>query len=650
MTKRLPPPPLRPWKKAFFSYSEEVSEEQKEKGNEVAKGLEKIYLTEGKKKNLETFERAKSHRVLRFFFWLLFFCAGATLVAWLGLLWLQPNAEIDNLGLEVKIEGPSSITLGEEQSFVVKYRNRTFQPISDAEVRLSWPADFQSTYTEPMPTETQSTAWKLGILAPAAEGQITVRGIFLGALGAKSAFQAIVIYHPSGQTRPKESLATQSLEYGASMLDGQILLPLKTVAGDQVPFTFELVNHGNQDLAGLIARYEFPIGFIPTASTGTTLLPTANTQEWEQVLSNLVPGATSTGGVTGAFVSGSAGDAIFKVRVGKLRGTEFLTLYSSEAILPVLAGDLSLRMVANGSDTDRTMQPGDSLRIAIAYKNVSPEPISGIVVTLGVDSLLNNVSTTGTTLVNWDGLEDATHGATTTNHRIQTVQYDKTVVPDFEMLAPGEEGTIELTLPSLGATSGTKEAMIVLNLSGSIEKVGKDKVKRILHASPIHARFRTDADVKSSARYFTEEGAPLGTGPLPPVAGKSTVYRIEWSLEKNLHNLESIEVSATLPVNAAWTGQILTDAGEISYEEETRIVRWKLNRMPEDIGTLSANFDVSLTPADLDIGRFARLLGETKLTATDASVSEPVIRAKPALSTDLKDDASAEGKGVVRKP
>jgi hypothetical protein len=263
---------------------------------------------------------------------------------------------------------------------------------------------------------------------------------------------------------------------------------------------------------------------------------------------------------------------------------------------------------------------------------------------------VNGVSATGTTLVDWSELEDATRGATSTKPRIQTIRYDKNSIPDFAELAPGEEGTIEVTLPSLGVTSGTKDALINLDLTGTLATVGKDKVNRVLRANPIRVRYRTDADVKAIARYFTEEGAPLGTGPLPPVAGKTTVYRIEWSIEKKLHGLDNLEVSAALPPNVAWSEQSLVDAGDIVYEEATRTVRWKLNRMPEDIRDLTARFDISLTPSDLDIGRFARLLGETRLTATDAATTEPLVRAKPALTTDLISDESAEGKGVVKKP
>jgi hypothetical protein len=417
-----------------------------------------------------------------------------------------------------------------------------------------------------------------------------------------------------------------------------------------MPIEFSLANRGTQELSGLIARYTFPSGFLPSATTGTHLMPTSDGHEWEQSLGTLAAGTTSTWRFFGSFVSGSAGDSAFKVRVGRLRGTEFLTLYSSESAIPVLAGDLSLRIVANGSDADRTMQPGDPLRIAIAYKNVSPETLGSVAVTLGIESLFNNASATGTSLVDWNELEDPAQGATNTRSRIQTLKYDKTSIPDFAELAPGEEGTIEITLPTKLATSGTRDAMIVLDLTGTLATVGKDKVNRVLRANPIRIRYRTDADLKAVARYFTEEGAPLGSGPLPPVAGKTTVYRIEWLVDKTLHGLDNLEVSATLPLNVAWNGQALADAGEVTYDEASRTVRWRLNRMPDDVSELIARFDVALTPADVDIGRFARLLGESRLTATDASTNEPLIRAKPALSTDLQNDESAEGKGVVKKP
>ncbi len=653
--KRLPPPPPRPWTKASFSYSEDgsasggESDERKSRAKDVSKGLEKIYLGDGKQ-DLSKLDHAKPHRIRRFFLWLLTLCALTSALAWAGLVWLQPNAEIDSAGLEIKIDGPTNVTLGQEHSFVVSYRNRSFQPIADTELRLSWPADFQVSYTDPWPTDTQNNAWKFGWLAPGAEGKITVRGIFLGQLGAKSTFQAIGTFRPSGETRVRQSLATDALEYGASVFAGGWTVPSKVVAGDQVPVSFDIANQGTQALSGLRAHLDFPAGFLPSASTGTQLIPTNTPQEWEMVLPTLEPGTTSTIRLSGSFVSGSSGDLSFKAGIGRLSGQNFITLFTSETHIPVLAGDLSLHLVANGSDADRSIGPGDPLRLAIAYKNVSPEALGGISIILNVESLVNGKSTTGTTLIDWKALQDSMHGVTSTKPRMQTIRYDKDVIPELDKLDPGQEGTIEVTLPTLSSTSGMHDALISMDVAGFVATVGKDKVNRTLHANPIHARYRSDADLHVAARYYTEEGAPLGTGPLPPVSGKTTVYRLEWTIDKTLHALDKLDVTTVLPDNAVWNGQGLADAGDIVYEEKTRTVHWTLNKMPDDVSELVARFDIALTPADLDIGRFARLLGESHFTATDSATTEQIQKNKPAITTDLQEDEGARGKGVVRKP
>jgi len=57
----------------------------------------------------------------------------------------------------------------------------------------------------------------------------------------------------------------------------------------------------------------------------------------------------------------------------------------------------------------------------------------------------------------------------------------------------------------------------------------------------------SEANFVSEVRYFTPEGAPLGTGPLPPKVDKRTVYRVFWKLDNSLHQLDEIKVEAILP-------------------------------------------------------------------------------------------------------
>ncbi|PIP51945.1 hypothetical protein COX09_04320, partial [Candidatus Beckwithbacteria bacterium CG23_combo_of_CG06-09_8_20_14_all_47_9] len=405
--------------------------------------------------------------------------------------------------------------------------------------------------------------------------------------------------------------------------------------------------HSDRELTHLLAHIVLPEGFVPSASSTWRVLEDGSGLEWP--LESLPAETTTTVSVQGAFASGSAGNLSVQASVGtKALTNSFLAMSRAEGTISVLAGDLGLTFVVNGSNTDRTIQPGDPLRITIGYSNISPEDLGNVEVKLGFESVVNGASTTGTTLLNWSELEDSQGGVSSTRPRIQTIQYDRDVIPLLKKMAPQQEGTIEVAIPSLRVASGTQDAAIRLTVEGRVKTVGKDEVNRSIRTKPVLLRYRTDADVSVQANYFTEEGAPVGSGPLPPVVGETTAYRVTWKLEKHLHELSDIKVSAVLPQTAAWSGKTLVSAGNVSYDEASRTVTWALNRMPAAVSDLEVSFEVQITPAELDVGRFAQLLGETHVEANDADVSEQLLRSKPPLSTDLQNDEGARGKGVVR--
>lgn len=646
--KKPTPPPARPWRATGFSFEEKHTKAQE---SEIARGLEKIYLTDDAKTDKLSVMKHKKRRLwLRIFGGFVAFCAVASVLAWAGLIFLAPNTDAPNQSLELTIDGPERVTLGEEQSFDIHWKNISFQPVSDAELRLAYPTEFQKTYASPWPTDATNEAWKLGIIPAGASGDIKLKGIFIGNIGTQGSIQAIATYRSNGDTRSKQALLAHVLSYADTVFDGAWDVPPKSVSGDQINVAFNLHNRGSAPISGQSVRIAVPQGFLPVSTTGSGFLPVGADNEWELALPELAANATTSVRLAGSFVSGTSGDEPFKLRVGSKRDNVFVSLFESNATMPVLAGDLSLRLVVNGSDSDRTIAPGDPLHISIAYKNVSPENLGDVKLVLSFESDINSASATGTSLLDWKQLQDASHGVSSTKPRVQTISYDQAQIAELASLPPGQEGSIDLEIPSLGATSGTHTADIQVTLDGTMATVGKDKLHRDIKANPITLHERSDADLTADAHYFTEEGAPLGSGPLPPVAGKTTVYRINWTIKKTIHPLENLDVSAVLPANAVWNNSSLTDAGDLTYDDSSRTVHWTLNKIPEDIHALGAWFDVALTPADLDIGRFARLLGDISFSVQDPVVSETIESKKPAITTDLQDDAAAEGKGVVRQP
>ena len=108
-------------------------------------------------------------------------------------------------------------------------------------------------------------------------------------------------------------------------------------------------------------------------------------------------------------------------------------------------------------------------------------------------------------------------------------------------------------------------------------------------------------------------------------------------------------MTATLPKRVAWPNRVNVPAGDFVYDEAARTVTWSLNRVPANVFELTATFDVDCMPSDFDIGRFADLLGETRIDFTDTEMNEFISRTKPALTTDLPHDEGARSKGVVKK-
>lgn len=646
----VPKPPPRPWRHAAFSFSKDKpDDDEKKREAEVSRGLEAIYLTGGKKQDFKTLSHPQRSRALRFFAGLVAFCAMASGLAWAGLFYFGAPGPAEASGVIVAVDGPEAIGLGREESFTIRWSNPSVQPEQEVELRLSVPAEMLVSSLVPPPDDAEHLVWKLGMLQPGAKGEIKLKGVFLGTLGAKSALQSVVTSRGSNGGRPREALVTKSLIYSETVLAGQFTVPTKVVAGDQVTLQYAVANRGAQGLRGLKVRLQIPEGFVPSA-TSTTFQRLGNTAEWEAPLGDLVAGTTNTLKMIGAFAAQSSGDVKVGARIGASRpDNSFLPLLVGEAPFTVLAGDLGLKLVANGSDQDRTIAPGDPLRITLQYKNLSPEKLSGVKLVLGFESLSDGKSATGTSWLDWRRLEDDGKGVSSTRTRIQSIRYDQTTTPIFSQLLPQEEGTIDIEIPTLASVSSTKDAAIRLTLEGSMATVGDDRSTRVIRTAPLTFRYRSDARLDAEARYFTEEGAPLGVGPLPPVAGKTTSYRIFWNINKTLHPLDNMQVTAVLPASVAWGASSSSQAGTISYDDASRTVTWSLNRMPEDVESLEASFEIQLTPTEFDAGRFAQLLGESRLTANDPTVSEAVVRALPPLTSDLQNDEGARNKGVVKK-
>jgi uncharacterized repeat protein (TIGR01451 family) len=614
---------------------------------EVEKSLEAIFQDEDDTSDLKTFEKKRTSPIV-----VVLSALGALVIvliiaAWAGFAIFKPFRGFQGDGIQLTIDGPARIALGQETTFFVNWQNIANEPIASSEMHVSFPADFTLTSTDPATTG-DGLRFRLGSIPFGGRGTIAIKGVFTGALGSKTAIQVVSTYRPSSFNSDFESLTTKAIEYTDTVLDGVIEAPEKSLPGDTVRLAYTLHNRGTTPLQNLEMRLHLPEGF--TRSTTSTSVG-GDGKIAMMMVPTLDPGATSTLVVMGSFVSGSGGGEItLNAETGRMgvEGT-FQATQKTEAKMTVLSGDLSLKLVVNGADSDRSVAYGAPLRISIGYENTASEELKDVEIRLIAEPIIASGTNLGTVRfpLDWSEVELASTGTRSGN----TITWDGDSLGVLERLPSRSDGVLDLTIPLISTASSTDALGVRLIIEASMKGVGKTKVDRTIRTAPMNFFLQSDAAISSQAWYFSEEGAQLGSGPLPPVSGQTTSYRVMWTLTKSVHELEDIRVSATLPKNVSWPDRTSVSAGTILYDEPNRTISWTINRLPGDVNEALAEFTVELTPSTNDAGRFADLMGETRFVAEDTAINgEAIMRSRPGLTTDLENDEGAKSKGVVRKP
>jgi len=89
----------------------------------------------------------------------------------------------------------------------------------------------------------------------------------------------------------------------------------------------------------------------------------------------------------------------------------------------------------------------------------------------------------------------------------------------------------------------------------------------------------------------------------------------------------------------------------VTFDAATRKVTWKVNRLSANTGqlfpTADANFEVSITPTFKQEGKLMVLVNESALSARDSFTNHDVEASSPLITTDLKNDPAAQGRGIV---
>lgn len=603
---------------------------------EIEKEVRELYAdADGNLPDLTTVSRVKMHRVRNFFIGLGVFLVVGGSAAWAASAFFSA-AQKPLAAPEITVDVPSVIKSGDSAVFDIHYAAPAKTGITSLVIDAKFPDTFVAKSTDQSASGTNR--WVFANISAGQEGNIHITGVVQGADTAPQIVQAHVTYVPENFQSPFEIVASNAFSIAGSLVQITSTAPDHVQPGDTVTVNFAYKNSSTENLNDVAFRITPPVGFVVSSSTQTQ----AGQLLWK--IPVFVAGSSSTAKVVGSFSSDAKGVSPFLGEFGAMQGTDFVSQTVSTASVTVLGGDLVLTTLVNGATSSTPVSFGDTLHMTLVYANRSEASLEDVRLVLSLFDVTGVKG--GKFLFDPQSIHSSVAGVFASS--TQSVTWTKKQLPGLAKLKPGEEGAVDVTVKLADASATTKsDAAVTVSFQGSIASVNGVAKKRQVQAGSLVFPFISDTKLAAEARYYNTDEIPVGAGPIPPCTGAETLYRAYWTVTNSLHEIQNLEVRATLPKGARYTGKQNASAGVISYDEKTRLVTWTLNKLPTKVPTVNIDFEIGVTPIDTDVGKTLPLLGSTTLNVKDVVANVIMKKTAGALDTTLPNDSLGKGNGVV---
>lgn len=600
------------------------------RSKEIEESLQKIYGSNNDH-DLTKIEHRRTSRLTSFLLRFVLFLLFLTLISLAGFFWWQSGSGTNSeKPLQANFALTTPFISGTSNCFKLNYQNIGRVPLSALSVSINLPKTF--TLQSANPGAAEENHWILSPLSADSDGSINLCGVFRSPLPSAEKLQAVFTYRAANFSSDFQDIVGTEVAINQSSLETTIVGPTETVVGDETAYTIQVKNSGPEKNEKIQTRLILPSSF--TIKNAEPAFSEENTSIWD--IPSLETGVTQEIKFTGTFTNLASGLLPIVVETGFLNNNTFQKQNETKTETNVIGGELAFHLIINGSEKDQTVDPGGRLRLSLDFTNQGQENINDI-------SFILEFKTNGQDLPLDFTASDLTNGSLSGS----TITWNKNNNPALASLTPTTAGVIDSTLV-LSETFTEKTAdNFTVQVKATIGQIGSLITAKTVSSTPVTIKINSDASLLAEARYYDADGAPLGSGPLPPKVEQTTTYRIFWTIANNLHDLKNTKVTMALPANVSWTNNLQADEGSLTFNETTRQINWQLDQLSKDKKTISAWFDVAITPETNNVGSFFILANPASFEATDTFTNDLVHGSIDALTTALPNDNLAAGKGVV---
>lgn len=611
--------------------TKKAADSEMEHDREVDDNLLEIYQDEsGQTVDVRNFSVRHRRWWLKVVFFLIY-SSVLLVVGWLGYNYYTSYRAKTDL-LTISIETDKNLTAGQDFACTVNYHNNGSVPLADVELKLDWPAGFIFAQAEPAPAMSNNL-WQIGDIPAKSGGQIIIHGRLINKIGESNQLSAQASFRPINLSSTfvatgysNAILSDSSLAIGLSAPDtfavgrgNEVVINYQSKAGNQIDNLKLLVNSLDWADVKLVNSNDQPIEL--SADQGW-ILPAAKDQL--SVLKLIVTPKPE-----------ADGQKVLSIRLETKLGDKSYLLDSRDFDCQLVNSNLNLLLKVNDSNAGSGVSAGQLLKYQLSYTNQGNNTLKDVRLTAVLQG----------SWLDWPTLKDPENGQVSG----QTISWSKKEKPELALLKPGASGVIDFTIKLKDWATGDKTD------SGELVSYGYYQTDNAT-ASPgdnqksntVTSQLNSDLSFHETVVYFNEDNIAVGSGPLPLIVGETTNLKVYWRLSNNLHDLRDAAVVAELPDYITWAGKNNTTNGQITYDQDSHQVTWKLAGVPANTKDLVGEFSLGVTPRSDQKNRIIILTSGSTVTATDNVTQSRLTVTGPAKTSRLEDDQIAQTDGLVR--
>lgn len=633
--------PLKDLIDLYAEEKEELGDAQVEVEPEEKKSKHDLSL----KRLIEENRSSRRRKVLVASIVLLVCFAGAALA---GFFYFGARKTFNQENLQLAIAAPEKIKINEPVEYVIQYKNVGEVDLNNARLTLQLPHGFILDKSVP---DLNGHELLIGNILALAEQKVMLTGKIIDEPAEAQTLTATLSFEPSNfhSTFSKSASFSHIVELpDVELISGQ---PANVTLGQKINIKLKLKNKGTFPLENAKLRLTYPDKFnFKSASPA----PIEDKNVW--LIGNLDRLSESKEiNVEGNFPSGtdikSAEERIRNFTLALLlpgANEQFFVIKQEDFTINIIDQPIGLSLFVNGSADNKNVELGSALAFSLSCKNNGTEAFKDLEMRLTLVS--NPVD-----ILNWNKIEDKQFGKIGKTETGKQIVWDKKLIASLGNLAKGKTAAADVIIPIKTIIDFAKDNIAKLGLTtleaqAEIIFPSKDGTELLpVQSGKIILTLDSNINIGAKALYYFDDGTPIGEGPIPFRVGKPTKLKVFWDLSNDIHEMENVSVSASLPEYVKFTGDKFVSAGDISFDEATRKVTWAINRLPEAIKESHASFTIEVTPQAADAGKIIKLTGNTALSAKDVVTNNIIIKTKNIITSALEQDGYAKTDGVVVK-